>query len=220
MLRRREQAGGQLLVVESRLDDQHGNGPQLEAELERGYRGQRELRAEARMDEADDPAVPLADDQAGGLERDHAEGMSIQLVDPQRPGRGGGWNRLVPESDQGRGIGVAERAEARHRSVWVAAVDVDGGADGSPLERSGRRTDVHPNGVDRPPGSRDGDQHIVTLDLHLVNGLLDLRTQGGLAGPNLELPAMPGAGDRGPFDGPLSQRSPLMWADPVDCRDH
>src|SRR5262245_42654603 len=89
-----------------------------------------------------------------------------------------------------------------------------------PARVIGRRTDVHPNGVDWPTGSRDADQHVVTLDLHFVNGLPDLRTQRGLAGPDIELPAVPGAGDRGPFDGPIGQWAPLMRADPVDCRDH
>src|SRR5207247_289619 len=58
------------------------------------------------------------------------------------------------------------------------------------------------------------------LDLDVIDRLRDLRSQLSLAGPDIDLPAMPWAGDGRPIDRPLRQRASLMRANPIDCRDH
>src|SRR5262249_14787455 len=59
-----------------------------------------------------------------------------------------------------------------------------------------------------------------TLDLDVVHSLGDLRAQLRLAGPDIDFPAMPGAGNRRPLHGPFSERPSLMRADPINGGDH
>src|SRR5262245_25703356 len=68
-------------------------------------------------------------------------------------------------------------------------------------------------------GSRQSDQNVPALDLDLINGLSDLRAQRGSTVPEIKPPAVPGAGDRRSLDRTFRERSSLVGADPVDCRD-
>src|SRR4051812_44049502 len=87
-------------------------------------------------------------------------------------------------------------------------------------DESDRTNPVIPgNGPPPRRRSRDLDEHGLALDLHLVDGLLDLRPEGGLAGADVELPAVPGADHGRPLERPVGQRPPLVRADPVDGRD-
>ena len=62
-------------------------------------------------------------------------------------------------------------------------------------------------------------QHILPVDLHLVNSLLDLRAQWRLSRPHVKLPAMPGTGHRRPFQRSIDEWATLVRADPIDGRD-
>src|SRR4051812_44281489 len=68
-------------------------------------------------------------------------------------------------------------------------------------------------------GLRRLDQHVPALDLDLEDLLLHAATQGCLAGADVELPAVPGAGDRRPFERSVGERAALVRADAVDGRD-
>ena len=76
----------------------------------------RNPQSEPGMDKTDDQAVLLGDDQAVCLEVDRTERMGIQFVHAQRSHGRTLRRGLVPELDQARRIGIAERAESRHRS--------------------------------------------------------------------------------------------------------
>ena len=128
------------------------------------------------MHECHDTSILLGDDQAGRFEVNRTEGMSVQFMHAQRAYGAAGGNCLVPELDQGGGIGVTERAESCHRS-------------GSPWSIQGRLETISESrnersaGMsrgERAPGSRNTDQDVFAFELDLVNGLLDLRPEGSL----------------------------------------
>ena len=68
--------------------------------------------------------------------------------------------------------------------------------------------------------SGNGNQHVLVLDPHFVHGLLDLGSERGLTRADVELPAVPGAGDRRTLEQALGKWPALVRANPVDCRDN
>ena len=85
--------------------------PRRPIEDEGGRSTDRLVGPEPGVDEADDPAVALGDDQAGRLEVGRPERVASNSWTRQGPHGAVLGNALVPEPRQGGGVGVAERAE-------------------------------------------------------------------------------------------------------------
>ena len=168
------------------------------------------------MNECHDPLVSFSDDQAGRLKVNRTQCVRVQFVHV-RNGRAepdGGVAWFHSRTREGGSEFRNERNRVTgldHRSEFEA----DGKRDSTPQQAVG------PDGWnrrERTSNSGHSNQHVVALDLDLVDWLFDFGTQGSLARPDIELPAMPGASDHRSLDDPVGEWSSLMRANSIDGR--